>query len=355
MLPTQKRRRYGFTLIELLVVIAIIAVLVGLLLPAVQKVREAAARMSCTNNLKQIGLAAHNFCSTNGYFPRYNFDFLTNPDPKNPYGFQKEGHSMFNILLPYFEQANLQGLGNINYSVIDPANLPPPAGTSQAGLAIIKLLICPSSPDLLVDYGPYFQSVGLNGKGAPMPLGRSDYGATTGIHPSFQGPCAPNTPITVDPAGSWIGALARPVSGKGQGPNDGTRISEITDGMSNTLMVSECGGGQNIYILRQQQPISWRPVYLAFNAAWGDPQTAIRVRGYDSTGTKENGGCNAINVNNYSSLGNAPRQFYSFHMGGVNALRCDGSVSFLNQNLSPATLAALISRAGGEVIDSSGF
>ena len=177
------KRRGGFTLIELLVVIAIIAVLVGLLLPAVQKVREAAARMSCSNNLKQIGLAAHNFNSTYGYFPRYKFNFVTNPDPTNPYGNQTEGHSLFSLLLPYIEQGNVVSLGNFNFSVIDPANLPPAisGGKSNAGLAIIKTYLCPSSPTSVIDYGPYFQSQGIDPAATPVPLGGTDYGVTTGL------------------------------------------------------------------------------------------------------------------------------------------------------------------------------
>jgi prepilin-type N-terminal cleavage/methylation domain-containing protein/prepilin-type processing-associated H-X9-DG protein len=348
-------KRTGFTLIELLVVIAIIAVLIGLLLPAVQKVREAAARMSCTNNLKQAGLAAHNFHSTNGKFPLYKFAFPTNPNPSNPYGNQTGGHSLWSVLLPYFEQGNVASLGNLNKALIDPANLPPPAGTDVAGLVNIKMLQCPSAPDGVVDYGPYFTSQGLD-NGQPMLLGRTDYGATTGLHPTFITPCAPNTPISVDPAGSWIGALAVPAGpgGGGRTPSDGTRVGEITDGTSNTLMVSECAGGHNIYILNVRQAISYsNPAFYAFNAAWGDPNAAIRVVGYDSTGAfasaMKPGSCNAINVNNYSSLGNAPRQFYSFHTGGVNALRCDGSVFFMSQSTDPPTLAALISRSGGEV------
>src|ERR1700722_1699922 len=195
------KRREGFTLIELLVVIAIIAVLVGLLLPAVQKVREAAARMSCANNLKQVGLALHNFNSTFGYFPRYNFSFPTNPDPANPYGFQKRGHSLFTLILPYIEQGNVGALINTNFSSIDPANLPPPAGTSTAAGVEIKTFECPSSPtSLVVDYGPFFQSVVINSMGISMPVGRTDSGGGTGITPAFQTTCAPNTSIPAYPA-----------------------------------------------------------------------------------------------------------------------------------------------------------
>jgi prepilin-type N-terminal cleavage/methylation domain-containing protein len=194
MSPSLSRR--GFTLIELLVVIAIIAILIGLLLPAVQKVREAAARAKCSNNLKQIALAVHNYHDTNAKLPPWGFDFATPPTP-NPFGPQTEGFSFLAQILPYIEQGNLLNIVNINHSVADPVNLPPPYGTSVGGGTQISIYDCPSATPRYADYEPYFASLGLPNAG-PMNLGITDYNVIRGLSTAFVSNCAPTETVNTD-------------------------------------------------------------------------------------------------------------------------------------------------------------
>ena len=134
-MPSPSSRRIGFTLIELLVVIAIIAILIGLLLPAVQKIRASANRMSCSNNLKQLGLAMHNYHDTNGFFPASSYT-TGKPAPGNPSG---TFHSWRAFTLDYIEQGNVGRMYDKNQNWFAPDNL-------FAASTPIKTYICPSTP-----------------------------------------------------------------------------------------------------------------------------------------------------------------------------------------------------------------
>ena len=337
------RRRRGFTLIELLVVIAIIAVLIGLLLPAVQKVREAASRMSCSNNLHQIGIAMHNYHDVNLTLPPWGFDFTVAP-AGNLYGAQTQGHAALGTILPYLEQDNVIRLARPDCSVIDQRNLPPSvtAGTSNAGLAIIKTYLCPSTPRFPIDYGPYFTSVGL--PSTATPLGATDYAPTRGTTGGFRTRCAPSTSISSDENGALgVKGKVGPVGGQllaGQ-----VKITDILDGTSNTIMVTEDAGRHQIWA--RGKPVTpntpGQPGWT-LNSAWGDYNVKITTEGFSNDGLTRGGGCCIINCNNLN-------EFYAFHSGGVNVLRCDASVNFLKESIAPGILAALVSRAGGETID----
>src|SRR5947207_12542582 len=238
--PSPKGRQ-GFTLIELLVVIAIIGVLIALLLPAVQKVREAANRISCSNNMKQLGLAIHNYHDTFKALPPWGFDVYGyptaaaanggngDPNPNDPIipvaGPQTQGHSAQTLLLPFLEQDNIYNRVHINWSVNDPDNWEPAYakifGVSGALQVYpnLNVFTCPSTPDHQVDYEPYFVSLGLPDAG-PFPLGGTDYAVVKGYTkyfnsaptpPSGLPTCAPNSPFST--AGIFdddnVGAMGR--------------------------------------------------------------------------------------------------------------------------------------------------
>ncbi len=308
--------RSAFTLIELLVVIAIIAILIGLLLPAVQKVREAAARIKCANNLKQVGLALHNYESANGTFP-------SSVRPAGPTPLARVSWSVH--ALPYIEQDNLRKNYDTNQTWSTATNLPI---TSQR----IKIFECPSSANSeRLDGDPQTNTWNL--------VAITDYAAVTGVA------AYANVPT---------GVAGRPgIMQK----NFTIKISGVTDGLSNTLTVVESSGRPQIY--RNGKQFGTVPANKVNGGGWSRPASDLEFAPSTADGTTSAGGTVAVGATNgfdYPTYNGAPygtegtSQPYSFHTSGVNALFGDGSVRFVRTSVSVATFAALVTRDGGEVL-----
>jgi prepilin-type N-terminal cleavage/methylation domain-containing protein/prepilin-type processing-associated H-X9-DG protein len=315
----------GFTLVELLVVIAIIGVLIGLLLPAVQKVREAAARASCSNNFKQLGLAMHNYHDANNGFPMCVQSIPANPTaiPPTP----AIQHAWTPFIFPYIEQGNIPYNFKVNFQ--DPAN-------STANQTVIKTLICPSAPD------PEERRGGATGTIAPNDgLAPIDYVPFLN-QINLPQPANPPNPALVSPAASpYFGMSILPTDPAYIGVlglNVSRRIADVTDGTSNTLLLVEDAGRNQLWEMgRMTGFLSPR------NANWANPRNAIQNVGYDPLFPTQPYGPCAINCLNFSEL-------YAFHTGGCNVVMTDGSVRFLAANTPLYIVAAMRTRATGEVI-----
>jgi prepilin-type N-terminal cleavage/methylation domain-containing protein len=300
--------RRAFTLVELLVVIAIIGVLVALLLPAVQSAREAARRMQCSNNVKQIMLSMHHFHDA----------FLVLPPGAVRGSASTAAHVKFNIptstvhgwapfILPFMEQKNLADnyRWNRNWSHAD--NLP-------VVETPLKVLVCPSSPA-----GKRIDTDGT------IKAAASDYGILNAISGDLlpYGLCEPGT------AAAPFGVMK---------VNELLRMAEITDGTSHTFWLDECAGRPQIY-RRGRKLVSGRHTDLGASA-FSDTNEHV-IHGANVSGGSTPGPY-AINATNSNEM-------YAFHPGGMMAGFGDGSVRFLKETLDMRVAAAMVTRSAGEI------
>jgi prepilin-type N-terminal cleavage/methylation domain-containing protein/prepilin-type processing-associated H-X9-DG protein len=312
--PASERR--AFTLIELLVVIAIIAILIGLLLPAVQKIREAAARMSCSNNMKQLGLAFHNYANTNGndFPPAYTF--VTTPTPN--------AHAWGVYLLPYIEQDNLFRQYDLNTIFV--------SGNNATVIATpVKTFQCPSTPGSPTRtyhaFAPLAAAEGL----PPFTAAASDYHVTTGVLLTLWNLVA--------------SGVAQPDRHGALSANSSTKILDFTDGTSNTILLAEIAGKNDRWALGQKVSTGDQQ-----GGGWGDPFSGENwLVGSDATGTVSPGSF-LVGVTNSQPAGHDGLGLYSFHTGGAQVLLADGSVHFLASSTAANVVCYLVTKANGEVI-----
>ena len=331
--------RNAFTLVELLVVIAIIGTLVGLLLPAVQSAREAARRVNCQSNVRQIGLAFMNCADSRRFLPAAMFSAASaalRPEG-NPAG--KE-HSWRILVMPFMEEGNASALYKWDKhwydatsnggSAIDPTLTVPPDSNLGIGMRSVAAYLCPSSPgrDTLVNVPASPDTDSVRGALGPLPLATSDYEVCTGVKKNVLAAPDPYASGTVGD-----GALVK---------DRVTRLKEILDGTSKTILVTECAGRPAVWRAKTREAASVNQC-----VGWSDNLGPFKVDPMIASGQKTPkaapGAGIPMNATNDGEV-------YAFHPGGATIVMCDGSTRFVAQDIDLVTFCAMVTKAGGESV-----
>ncbi|ADB17651.1 protein of unknown function DUF1559 [Pirellula staleyi DSM 6068] len=311
---TTYRNRRAFTLVELLVVIAIIGVLVALLLPAVQAARESARRMSCSNNMKQIAIAAHNFHDTKGFFPpgalRSGTTAATSEVCKKlGVTTNNVNHSWAVFILPFMEQGNLADRYNMNANWAATENLPVVATP-------LKGFVCPSTPGGTERF--YEKTV----NSVVVKAAAGDYAPNNGYDSALEAAGFADVCVMRN------GILQVNVT---------VNLTEIRDGSSNTILVSEDAG----------RPANYRAGKLysptaGTDGGWADHDCEYITHGMSQDGATSGGNCHT-NCNNGNEV-------YAFHSSGAMHAIADGSVRFISKNMDMRPFVKLITRNGNDIV-----
>lgn len=352
-------RKRAFTLVELLVVIAIIGILIALLLPAVQAAREAARRSQCTNNLKQIGLALHNYHDVHNTFP---FSVMVHV-PSGATTVQN-AQPWAVCILPFLEQTALYSQYDSRFPPLWPAaTIPNPMPNTQPFInirvvsTVVQTFVCPSAPGSpearVYDSSTSISGVTISWRSAP-----SDYCVNSGVGENLN---------SIGPTGSFARVAYANYAPGIPGSREGvlnfvgfdpflnttlamtSRIADVLDGTSNTIMIGERTGGRVIYLGTRAAPLTQAPYnqLVAVNGGgWGDLLNGYHwVMGTSQDGTALQGGPCAINCNNIRG-----QSYHSFHSAGANFLLADGSVRLVSATVDALTFASMLTRRGGEPV-----
>ncbi len=362
-----QRKRRGFTLIELLVVIAIIAILISLLLPAVQQAREAARRTQCRNNLKQIGLALHNYHDVYSTFP---MAFIVDGDVTAAIN-NARVMSWQTAILPYIDQANI-------YNTLGPGGISVVGGVDNVeSQTTIPAFLCPSAPRAGGTVRPGFAAasvIPVAGFPAGADLfvvgGETDYISFRGIGDDVGTAVSGSTDINAQAnQGAMFGGALVVNGGSGLGPGlfDGNQqsggnnaIRKITDGTSNTIMVTEHanrsvlsrgGAPSSVDTATSYQPAAWSLYNTGSSSVlgvpFGGPGDALPPGGL---GGFDFGGNCVVNCTNGVDEGYDVAGPYSYHVGAALTCNADGSVTSVSENIDLVVFGSRVTRAGGEIV-----